>query len=100
MRVDCSVKIGGVHSDLVRRWGRRGMLLVGSAVLAVAGIVAPTTMPAGGTSPVASAQSCPQTELIFARGRTEEPGAGVIGNALISALRNKTDRNVSLYTVD
>lgn len=49
--------------------------------------------------PLASAQSCPEAELIFARGRIESPGAGQIGNALISALRNKTDKNVNLYAV-
>ncbi|WP_396837006.1 cutinase family protein [Mycobacterium sp. ITM-2016-00317] len=49
--------------------------------------------------PLASAQSCPEVELIFARGRIESPGAGQIGNALVSALRNKTDRNINLYAV-
>lgn len=74
------------------------MLLVCAVALAVAGLIAPAT--AGPeTVPVAAAQSCPQVELIFARGRTEAPGAGVIGNALVSALRSKTDKNVSLYSV-
>lgn len=74
------------------------MLLVGAVALAVAGLIAPAT--AGPqTVPVAAAQSCPEVELIFARGRTEAPGAGVIGNALVSALRSKTDKNVSLYSV-
>lgn len=50
--------------------------------------------------PVAAAQSCPQAELIFARGRTESPGAGVIGNALISAIRSKTDKSINLYSVN
>lgn len=50
--------------------------------------------------PTASAQSCPEAELIFARGRVESAGAGLIGNALISALRSKTDKNVSMYAVD
>jgi cutinase len=49
--------------------------------------------------PSASAQSCPDVELIFARGRIESPGAGIIGNALVSALRNKTGRDVDLYAV-
>ncbi|MBV5242491.1 MULTISPECIES: cutinase family protein [Mycolicibacterium] len=49
--------------------------------------------------PAASAQACPQAELIFARGRIESPGAGVIGNALASALRNKTGRDIDLYAV-
>ncbi|EJZ10794.1 cutinase family protein [Mycolicibacterium vaccae] len=49
--------------------------------------------------PLASAQACPEVELIFARGRIESPGAGQIGNALVSALRNKTDKNINLYAV-
>jgi cutinase len=75
-------------------------LLAGAVVLAVTGLVAPTTPLGAGVAPVASAQSCPQAELIFARGRVESPGAGVIGNALISAVRSKTDKNVSLYAVN
>lgn len=49
--------------------------------------------------PLASAQACPEAELIFARGRVESPGAGQIGNALISALRNKTGKDIDLYAV-
>ncbi|MGP4057318.1 cutinase family protein [Mycobacterium sp. 4D054] len=49
--------------------------------------------------PLASAQSCPEAELIFARGRIESPGAGQIGNALVSALRNKTGKDIDLYAV-
>ncbi|KUH81680.1 cutinase [Mycobacterium sp. GA-1999] len=94
-----SVKIGGVQSDLVRRWGRRGTLLVGAVVLAAAGLIAPVITGQREAVPLAAAQSCPEAELIFARGRTESPGAGVVGNALISALRNKTDKNVNLYAV-
>lgn len=48
--------------------------------------------------PVAAA-ACPDAELIFARGRMESPGAGQIGNALASALRSKSGKNVSLYAV-
>ncbi|WP_422749843.1 cutinase family protein [Mycobacterium sp. WMMD1722] len=51
------------------------------------------------TAATAAAQSCPQAELIFARGRVESPGAGVIGNNLISALRNRTDKDIDLYAV-
>ncbi|MFC3774063.1 cutinase family protein [Mycolicibacterium holsaticum] len=89
-----------MNRDLVRRWGSRGLLLVGAAVLAVAGLIAPPTPGYRGLAPVAAAQSCPQAELIFARGRTESPGAGVIGNALISAVRSKTDKNINLYAVN
>ena len=49
--------------------------------------------------PVATAAPCPDAELIFARGRIESPGAGQIGNALVSALRSKTGKNIALYAV-
>jgi cutinase len=50
------------------------------------------------TIPTASA-SCSDVEVVFARGREEPPGAGALGNAFVSALRSKVNRNVSLYAV-
>ena len=70
-----------------------------AVVLAAAALIAPTAIPGGAPLPVASA-ACPQAELIFARGRIEAAGAGQIGNALISALRNKTGKNINLYAVN
>ncbi len=71
-----------------------------AVVLAAAALVTPAAVPGGATIlPVASA-ACPQAELIFARGRIEAPGAGQIGNALISQLRNKTGKNINLYAVN
>ena len=65
-------------------------------VLALALMLAPAITPA--MIPTASA-SCPDAELVFARGRQESPGPGVVGNALISALRSRVNKNVSLYAV-
>ena len=48
--------------------------------------------------PSASA-ACPAVEVIFARGRLEPAGAGQVGNAFVSALRSKTNKNVNLYAV-
>lgn len=78
------------------RQNLRGRILTSAAaaVLAVLATVAPAAL-----VPVASAQDCADAELIFARGRIESPGAGQIGNALISALRSKTGKNISLYAV-
>ncbi|MBB2989925.1 cutinase [Mycolicibacterium iranicum] len=64
--------------------------LAAALVLGAAALVVP---------PSASAQSCPDAELIFARGRIEPSGPGQIGNALISALRNKTGKDIDLYAV-
>jgi cutinase len=48
--------------------------------------------------PTASA-SCSDVEVVFARGRQESPGAGILGNAFTSALRSRVNKNVSLYAV-
>jgi cutinase len=48
--------------------------------------------------PSASA-ACPAVEVVFARGRIEPPGVGILGNAFVSALRSKTNKNVGVYAV-
>lgn len=70
-------------------------LLVGALVASVL-LIAPSIV--GGGLPTASA-ACPAVEVIFARGRLEPAGPGQIGNAFVSALRSKTGKNVSLYSV-
>lgn len=50
--------------------------------------------------PAAQAASCPEVEVVFARGRTEPPGTGQIGQAFVDALRAKTDKNVGFYAVN
>ena len=50
-------------------------------------------------TPKASA-ACPDVEVIFARGTGEPPGLGRVGNALVGALRQRTDRNVGAYGVN
>jgi cutinase len=67
---------------------------VGVAALLAAGLMlAPSTL-----IPTASA-SCSDVELVFARGRLESPGAGIVGNNFVSALRSRVNKNVSLYAV-
>lgn len=84
------------HPTSVRRT-RPWLALVACVVAAASLLVAPAL--SSRTAATATAQSCPQAELIFARGRVESPGAGVIGNNLISALRNRTDKDIDLYAV-
>jgi cutinase len=51
--------------------------------------------------PHAAAQSCPDVEVVFARGTTEPPGVGGIGQAFVDAVRAKAgDRSVGVYAVD
>lgn len=81
----------------------RGTLISAVAVLVAAAtmVLGPSALPRGafGAAPVASAAGCPDVEVIFARGRLESPGAGVIGNAFVSALRSRVHRNIGLYAV-
>ena len=72
---------------------RLATFLTVAGILAAASVLAPVRL-----IPTASA-SCSPVEVVFARGRLESPGAGVIGNSFVSALRSKVNRNVSLYAV-
>jgi cutinase len=65
----------------------------------MAGLIAPAVMPATGYLPSASA-ACPAVEVVFARGRLESPGVGILGNAFISALRSKSNKNIGTYAVN
>jgi len=51
------------------------------------------------TAPQAAAAGCPDVEVIFARGRLESPGTGLLGNAFVNALRSKVNQNIGVYAV-
>jgi cutinase len=74
-------------------------LVAGALLLATTGLIMPAVMPAMGTLPSASA-ACPAVEVVFARGRLESPGVGILGNAFISALRSKSNKNIGVYAVN
>jgi cutinase len=66
------------------------------AVVAIA--LAPMT---GALIPSAYAQPCPDVEVVFARGTSEPPGVGGIGQAFVDALRAQTGaRSVDVYPVN
>jgi cutinase len=51
--------------------------------------------------PSASAQPCPDVDVVFARGTAEPPGAGGIGQAFVDALRAQAgSKSVDLYPVN
>src|SRR6187551_885810 len=79
---------------------RRGLIAAVTATLVAAGLlIGPAILPGGQAIPSASA-ACPQVEVIFARGRLESPGIGAIGNAFVSALRDKVkNKNIGVYAV-
>jgi cutinase len=72
----------------------RGIMIaigVGTALVS-----ASMTMP-----PSAGAVGCPDAEVIFARGTSEEPGAGPTGEAFVQALRTRVGvKSLDVYPVD
>jgi cutinase len=61
--------------------------LVMGGLLSVPAVIPFSTTPL----PVASA-ACPDAEVVFARGREEPPGVGLIGQSFINSLRKKVPR--------
>lgn len=82
----------------VRPWVdgfRRGATVVGAAVTCTFALLA-------GPAP-ASAQPppCPDVEVVFARGATEPPGVGMVGQAFVDALRPQVgSRSLGVYPVN
>lgn len=69
--------------------------VIASAVLCAGAALA--AIPA----PVASAEPCPDIEVVFARGTSEPAGVGRVGQALADALRGQVGgRTVSTYAVN
>lgn len=69
----------------------------------VLGAVAVTTWAAlvGVAAPSASAQACPDVEIVFARGTGEAVGVGGVGQAFVDAVRAQAaPRTVNVYAVD
>lgn len=55
----------------------------------------------GVSIPSASAADCPDVEAVFARGTTEAPGVGAIGQAFIDSLQSKVGpKSFGVYAVD
>lgn len=48
--------------------------------------------------PAVASAACPNVEVSFARGRSQPPGVGNVGQAFIDQLRNRV-KNVSVYAV-
>ena len=69
------------------------------AGLTAAAIAAAVLLLAPPLTPLAKA-SCPDAEVIFARGTGEPAGLGRVGNALVSSLRQHTHQNIGAYGVN
>ncbi|KWX65543.1 cutinase family protein [Mycobacterium sp. NAZ190054] len=52
-------------------------------------------------APVAGAISCPDVEVVFARGTSDNPGFGAVGRAFVDSVKKKlTGKKVSAYAVN
>ncbi len=69
------------------------MGLTAAFLAAVALFVVPKLLP------LASA-SCPDVEVVFARGTDEPPGVGKVGQAFVNSLRQDTRKSVGAYGVN
>ena len=67
---------------------------LGSALLSAIAVLA-------GPAPIASAEPCSDVELVFARGTSEPPGIGRVGQALADSLRPQLGgRTLSTYGIN
>jgi cutinase len=71
----------------------------GAAALTLAALTVSTLLP--GAVPTAAAEpDCPDVEVVFARGTSELPGPGMVGDGFIAALRGQAaDKTVAAYPV-
>jgi cutinase len=81
------------------------VLLLASAttLLAAAAVVAPAVLPPNAATVVsASADACPDVQIVFARGTGEDPGVGTVGQAFVDSLRAHTSnsQSIAVYPVD
>jgi cutinase len=82
---------------------RRSFIASASAALAAS---APVLLPAVSPMPIgdlatASADDCPDIEVVFARGTNDAPGLGNVGGAFVDSLRGKVGgRSVGAYAVN
>ncbi|OIN78695.1 cutinase family protein [Mycobacterium malmoense] len=72
--------------------------LLGPAVVAASGLSASILAPA---VPSASAQPCPDVQVVFARGTGEPPGVGPTGQAFVDSLRSRVGaKSFDVYPVN
>jgi cutinase len=77
------------------RLGRAASIAGAAAVTAMALLSSPVAVP------TASAEPCPDVEVVFARGTGESPGVGGVGQAFVDALRSQVGgKSVGVYAVD
>jgi cutinase len=83
-----------LHGNLLRMIARQMIRILSPAVIAACSLSASAV-------PAASAQGCPDTEVVFARGTGEDPGVGPTGQAFVDALRGRLGgKSMDVYPVN
>ncbi len=73
---------------------RQSVRVLGAGALIASGM-------AVGAAPAATAEPCPDVEIVFARGTAEAPGVGGTGQAFVDAVRAQTPgKSVAVYPVN
>ncbi|WP_081290511.1 cutinase family protein [Mycobacterium asiaticum] len=86
-----------MRQQLARKSLQLGLAATAAATALFGGVVLPAGAP--GAAPSATA-ACPDVEVVFARGRFESPGPGILGNAFINSLSSKVGgRSMGTYAV-
>ena len=90
------LRVVGRHISMKTKSAGRATRIVGAAVATAGAVpIALIDLPAAGAAP------CPDVEIVFARGTTEPPGVGGIGQAFVDSLRSQLGgRSVGVYPVN
>lgn len=88
----------GIRSNLANRSAGSAI----AALLAAALVIAPALAPFRTAAPIPVASAgCPDAEVVFARGREEPPGVGLVGDAFANSLRSKApNMSIGSYGVN
>jgi cutinase-like protein len=89
---------GSTERDVLKLINKR---VRGVAATAGAGAVTAATVLLGTPALSASADPCPDVDVVFARGSGESPGVGSVGQQFVDALRGRIgDRSLGVYPVN
>lgn len=81
----------------VSRFLKKGAIAFAASVMAMGALVVAPQV----AVPSASAEPCPDIEVVFARGTDEPPGLGRVGSAFVDSLRGQVGgRSVGAYAVN
>jgi cutinase len=73
---------------------------LGAAAVLAAGVLSVAPSAIQSAVPSAKADNCPDVAVTFARGTDEPAGLGLVGQALVSSLRQNTGKNIDAYPVN